>query len=403
MSGLGGRQRFRRRLLVVFLVLLIPAYGRQLISSPTAGQDFRAFFAAAHVLAEGKNPYDWGVLGSTENRLYNAPLNQHPGDRAYYDFQPYPEGPWLAVGLVPLTGLPWQVAYALFAAAMALCMLTAAWLCFRVLRFPVRAAAIATTCSLLIPVGFLNVFQGQVTPLIFLAVAAAWALAARNRPVLAGVVLTAIWVKPNLGLIAPLVLALFFPRMTWRLALGFAGGSLAAFIVAWLVMGAGLLQWPLELIQHWRAVQGVQPDIASIHSLYYPALSGSLKVVALALTMFAGLAYAIWSLSRTVEPLRRGLTVLLLWIAWLPFVHSYDTLLLLPVIGWLLLPAGDGWRRITVECAAWAFAILPFAYFLGLRAGYFNGFTAFAVIALLIAWHRAAISQPTPARERLAA
>ncbi|HYY88771.1 MAG TPA: hypothetical protein VFA49_08245, partial [Chloroflexota bacterium] len=81
----------------------------------------------------------------------------------------------------------------------------------------------------------------------------------------------------------------------------------------------------------------------------------------------------------------------------------YDTLLLVPVMGWLLMPAGDGWRRLSVEYAAWAFAIIPFAYFLGLRAGYFNGFTAIAVIALLIAWHRAALSQPVPALEGIAA
>jgi hypothetical protein len=191
--------------------------------------------------------------------------------------------------------------------------------------------------------------------------------------------------------------------MIWRLAAGFAAGSLAAFFAAWLVMGPALMQWPLELVQHWRAVQGVQPDIASIHALYYPALSGTLKVAALAVVMLAGLAYCLWSLAHSTDPLRRGMTALLLWIAWLPFVHSYDTLLLLPVMGWLLLPAGDGWRRLSVESAAWAFAIIPFVYFLGLRAGYFNGFTAIAVAALLIAWHRAALGQAAPAMERIAA
>jgi hypothetical protein len=402
-SGLGGRQRFRRRLLVIFLICLIPAYARQLIGSPTAGQDFRAFFAATQVMAQGKSPYDWGALGLTEDRLYNTPSNQHPGDRAYYDFQPYPEGPWLAMGLLPLSGLPWPIAYALFAATMALCILAGAWLCFRRLAFPVRAAAAATCCALLIPVGFLNVFQGQVTPLIFLAFAAAWALASRDRPELAGLTLAAVWVKPNLGLIAPVVLALLFPRAIWRLGLGFVAGSLAAFFAAWLEMGAALLQWPLELVQHWRAVQGLQPDIASVHALYYPASSGPLKVAALTVVMLAGLTYAIWSLRRTADPVRRGLTILLLWIAWLPFVHSYDTLLLLPVLGWLLVPAGEGWRRIGVECAAWAFAILPFAYFLGLRAGYFNGFSAIAVVILLVAWHRAALTRPTTTRELVAA
>src|SRR5213080_566729 len=41
--------RRRQRLFVVFTAVLVLAYARQLVNAPTAGQDFRAFFAAARL------------------------------------------------------------------------------------------------------------------------------------------------------------------------------------------------------------------------------------------------------------------------------------------------------------------------------------------------------------------
>src|SRR5256884_9734230 len=110
--------RRRQRLFVVFTAVLVLAYARQLVGAPTAGQDFRAFFAAATVAAQGGDPYDWTALNRTEQALYNAPGDVVPGNPRYYDFLPYPEGPWLALALQPLTGLDWRAVYPIFAALM---------------------------------------------------------------------------------------------------------------------------------------------------------------------------------------------------------------------------------------------------------------------------------------------
>ena len=72
--------RRRQRLFVIFTVVLLLAYARQLASAPTAGQDFRAFFAAATVAAHGGDPYDWAALSRTEDALYNTPGQILPGD-----------------------------------------------------------------------------------------------------------------------------------------------------------------------------------------------------------------------------------------------------------------------------------------------------------------------------------
>jgi len=389
------RRGRRQRLFVIFTAVLCLAYTRQLLSAPTAGQDFRAFFAAALVSAQGGDPYDWTTLGRTEEALYNAPSHARPGDPGYHDFTPFPEGPWLALALEPLTGLPWQVVYPLFAGLMLLAIAAGAWLVFLRLGWPPARRRIAVAVAVLSPIAFLNVFQGQVSALVFLGFAAAWYLAGRGQPLWAGLVLTLVWIKPNLGVALPLVLLLLEPASRFRLLLGFSGGSAVALGVAALALPGVLGHWANELMSHWRAAQGIQPDVASIHSFYYPALTGPLKTVALIIVLAAGAAYTVWAIRRETDARRRGLTLLLLWFALLPYVHSYDAILLLPLVACLLRPDLSGWADPLTEVVVWGFAILPFGYFIGLRFGFFNGFTAVPVLLLLLAWHRRIVRDRT--------
>jgi hypothetical protein len=388
--------RRRQRLFLIFTAVLVLAYARQLSVAPTAGQDFRAFFAAATVAAQGGDPYDWATLGRTEQALYNTPAHIRAGDPNYYDFLPYPEGPWLAFALEPLTGLRWQLVYPLFAALMLLSIAVGSWLIFARLRWPVTQRRIAVVVATLSPIAFFNIFQGQVSALVFIGFAAAWYLAGRGQPVAAGLALTLVWIKPNLGVALPLVIALLEPAAARRLLISFAAGSVLAFGAAALALPGVLIHWPTEILSHWRSVQGPQPDIASIHSFYYPAMTGPIKTIALLLVVLAGGAYAAWAMRRVRVPRARGLTLLLLWFVLLPYVHSFDAILLLPVVAVLLMRDLRGWGDATTEVAVWAFATIPFAYFVGWHLGFFNGFTAIPVALLLLAWHRRVV-MPEPA------
>src|SRR3989441_9414408 len=388
--------RRRQRLFVLSPAGVVLAYARQPVAAPPAGQDFRAFFAAATVAAQGGDPYDWTALGHIENALYNAPAHVGAGDPTYYDFLPYPEGPWLALALEPLTGLSWQTVYPIFAALMLLAIATGSWLILARLGWPSTRWRIAVIVATLSPLAFFNIFQGQVTALVFLGFAAAWYLAWRGQPVAGGLALTLVWIKPNLGVALPLVVALLEPPAARRLLISFAAGSVLAFGAAALALPGVLIHWPAEILSHWRAAQGAQPDIASIHSFYYPALSGPYKNIALIFVMLAGCAYAAWALRRVHIPLARGLTLLLLWFVLLPYVHSFDAMLLLPVLAVLIGPDQRGWSDATTEAAVWAFAIVPFAYFVGWHFGFFNGFTAIPIALLLLAWHRRGVV-PKPA------
>lgn len=387
-------RRRRQQLLVIFSAVLLLAYVRQLTASPTAGQDFRAFFAAATVVAQHGDPYDWDTLGRTENSLYNTPAHRSPGDPGYYDFLPFPEGPWLALGLQPFTGLPWQVVYPIFAISMLLAIAMGTWLVLGSLGWVARRRQLALAVTVLSPIAFFNIFQGQVSGLVFLGFAGAWHLAARRRPVLAGAMLTLVWIKPNLGLALPLVIVLMERQSARRLLVSFTLSSLLAFGGAALALPGVLGHWANELLSHWRAVQGPQPDIASIHSFYYPALSGPVKTIALGLVLIAAAGYSLWALRRLRSGLARGLSLLLLWFAFLPYVHSFDAILLLPVVAFLLQPDLSGWADPLTELALWSFAVIPFGYFVGLHLGFFNGFTAVPVALLLIAWHRRVLMAP---------
>jgi hypothetical protein len=257
-----------------------------------------------------------------------------------------------------------------------------------------RRRAIAAAAATLSPIAFLNIFQGQVSALVFLGFAAAWYLAGRGQSVAGGLVLTLVWIKPNLALALPLVVALLEPAAARRLLISFVAGSALAFGAAALALPGVLIHWPAEILSHWRAVQGPQPDIASIHSFYYPALSGPLKTIALLVVVLGGGAYTIWALRRVPTPLTRGLTLLLLWFVLLPYVHSFDAILMLPVVAVLLAPDLHRWADAGTEIAVWAFAIVPFAYFIGWHLGFFNGFTAIPIALLLLAWHRRIVIPP---------
>ena len=402
MTLAAARRRVRQRLLVIFLLAMIIPYGRQMVTSSTVGQDFRAFFAAATVVAHHGDPYNWPSLAAAEYQLYDAPHGLAPGNPAYYEFLAYPEGPWLAFALAPITNLPWPVAYALFAVLLGLLLIAASFTTFTLLGWPRRRAALAAGCTLLSAVGFINLFMGQVSVLVFGAFMAAWLLARRGRPWLAGAVLALVWVKPNIGLPLPLVLALLEPGVARRMIGGFLAASAAAFGFAAAVMGLHFLEWPLQVPRMWQAVQGLQPDIASIESFFYPGLGGWIKTAALVLTLLAAILYGGWAIRRAPDAHTRGLTLLIIWLFALPFVQSYDLILLLPAVGLLLGPRLDGWADVLVELTVWGF-VIPLLYFLGARLGYFNGFTVIPFSLLVIAWHRRILARSAvPAQVRAA-
>jgi hypothetical protein len=184
---------------------------------------------------------------------------------------------------------------------------------------------------------------------------------------------------------------------------GFVVASAGAFGLMAAVMGLRFLEWPLQVPRMWQAVQGLQPDIASVESFFYPGLSGWVKTAALLVTLVAAVAYGTWAIRRAPDAHTRGLTLLIIWLFALPFVQSYDLVLLLPAIALLLGPRLEGWEDPLVELTVWGFAVIPLLYFLGARLGYFNGFTVIPFSLLVIVWHRRMLRRPALPAQVMAA
>src|SRR3982074_1286220 len=89
--------------------------------------------------------------------------------------------------------------------------------------------------------------------------------------------------------------------------------------------------------------------MTSVESFLCPGLGGWIKTAALLLTLLAAVGYGSWAIRRAPDAHSRGLTVLILWLFALPFVQSYDLILVLPAVALLPRPRPDRWEDPTGE------------------------------------------------------
>src|SRR5438270_4091654 len=162
--------------------------------------DYASFISAARILASGSR------------NLYSLAA-QHAAESAFLGFTPPPSvaNAFLnpapaALVLVPLTGLPRAAGLAVFLAAALACVAAAVVLTCRHLLAPLGngwrvVLAVATVCSL--PAG-MTIALGQWDPFILapLTLATAW-VARGRRGFSAGVLLSAVMLKPQLGFLIP--------------------------------------------------------------------------------------------------------------------------------------------------------------------------------------------------------
>src|SRR5439155_23987671 len=124
-----------------------------------------------------------------EDERYDAPGQLDPGNAAFDAFLAYPAGPWLAFALVPLTGLTWQAADAIYTSLLLLVLVGASFTVFALLGWRPARAWLGAACAALSAVGFINLFMGQVSVIVFGAFILAWYLAGRGHGWLAGLAL----------------------------------------------------------------------------------------------------------------------------------------------------------------------------------------------------------------------
>jgi hypothetical protein len=91
---------------------------------------------------------------------------------------------------------------------------------------------------------FPAITTGQVASILFLLLAAAYALHERSHPFTAGLLLALMVVKPNATAILLVTVGLIFlMRRDWRALAGLVTGGLILLVVSWVILPGWLLQW----------------------------------------------------------------------------------------------------------------------------------------------------------------
>ena len=197
--------------------------------------DFHTYFAAAQVgLRDGwSNVYDQALVALQQKELA-------PEQRS----QPFISPPTVALITAPLSGLPYNAAYVVWACLTFLVFaLALAWA--GVSRGWARWIAVAGALSPWWVMHAVNV--GQVVPLVAAGTVIAWRLMRDRRDVLAGVALLAILLKPNTTSLVPIVLLV---AMRWRVFASWLAGTAVVAIVVLATLGFdGLASYIAQLQQ----------------------------------------------------------------------------------------------------------------------------------------------------------
>jgi Glycosyltransferase family 87 len=236
-------------LAIGFLVLLATSSGLKTIRGGRIGGDLPSFYAGARIVAAGNaaNLYEAAAQEAAETDLLLGASGRLPF--------PYP--PYVALAYVPLTWLPFKVAFAVHAVAMAVCLVAALVLLRRVIPgiddafIPLLAAAFV-----FYPM-FRALLGGQNTPLSFLLGAGAAVALTEGKNFAAGLWIGLWLYKPQLAIPVGGVLLLRAPDKRRYVA------GIAAVGAIYYVIGVALGGW-LWPIWWWRegAMSFTRADLA---------------------------------------------------------------------------------------------------------------------------------------------
>jgi hypothetical protein len=318
------------------------------------GSDFISFWTAGRMLQWGGPVYD--VAAHIEaQRGYFAPAD---GYTAFF----YP--PPFLFACYPLGLLPYFPALAAWLAATGAAFLA-------VVRLWLRDARIGQPVLLLaaaFPPVVITITHGQTAFLVaaLLALGAFWV---RQRPVLAGICFGLAIIKPQFGLLVPLVL---LATREWRVIAAAGATAVVLFALTTLAFGA-------EIWADWLAVTGAAQDAMNTGAVGFGKMQSVFAAgrllgastgfayalqTAVALAPAAALAWAGWH--RGYTPALASAMLVGALIA-TPFVLDYDLVLLAFPLIWLAGEEFRPWEKIIVVAAFVAAAFArPLALYLAM-------------------------------------
>jgi hypothetical protein len=263
--------------------------------------------------------------------------------------------------MAPFGLLPYLPAYILWTALgiLALC-----WAAPRELK-----RSQATLALLLAPAGLLTLICGQ-NAFFAAAIVAGIFRWLDQRPVLAGLLLGLLTVKPQLGLVFPLMLIL---TARWTVFLSAAATAIALAGATALLFGADV--WSAYVLigiplQEYVIADPTEPIKGMMPTAYMNArligLSANVAYVVQACFAVGSLAAVVWAYWRRRDPLPSYAVLVIAGLAATPYLMSYD----LAVVSWIILALiGSGAVSAADRPMLLAVVFLPFLAIAGGLAG----------------------------------
>jgi alpha-1,2-mannosyltransferase len=329
----------------------IRAFGRPdwaVAGGTILGRDFANLYAGGHAVLAGElgRVYDRAAFEAFQASVFDGAVTGHNYS--------YPPISFLYVWLFAL--LPYGWAYAAWTGLTGGAFLIAA-------RPYLKAAGLPALLALLMPAAAVNAWAGHYGFLIGALWLGAWRLIDR-RPLIAGVLIGLMAVKPHLAVLMPLLLL--------RRGSFAAFGAAAATLLALVAVSAALFG-----LDPWRAfladTLGYQASLLDETDKFFATMMPTIVPSLLLAGAPAALAWTVqllaaggavgWLLARLpADPMRAGLAAATATFLVLPYAFNYD----LTVVGIaaLVALAGSGEadgpaRRIALACAF----LLPLAQF----------------------------------------
>jgi hypothetical protein len=286
-----------------------------------AQPDFYVYYLAARL----GRAYGWAAI-------YDPAVFLPPVTAAVGKPLPYLNPPELAWLVTPLSFLPYPLAAWIWTGLLAVAFVLV-WSLAAPGRSIVRLVH-GLGAAVLLPV-FVGVLFGQVSLLVVAAVAVSWWLVSRGRPWLAGVVLSAIILKPQIAFLVPLALLL---AGYGRVFVAWLAVSVPLAAVTLLATGTEVFH---EMSRSLQAVSGVPGPIQSSLLRQLP-----LPVAAVGIALVLGVCVLILWRGRGSGPSRPIAVGVIASVLVSPYINFYD-LSALVLAAWLILRTNPPrWQQV---------------------------------------------------------
>ena len=253
--GYTVRSVLRAVLLVAVLGLVVWAnhHVQINISGRMTQKDFMSIWTGAKAVILGLNPYDVSVWRPLR-RAYGCSWNRDP-------ISAWPL--WTHLFFVPFSFLSPEVAGASWMTICELSLILGVSLMMQALVWESQLTLFALSAgAVLFRPALPAILNGQVSPLLFLILAAAYFLHSQGRPFIAGLLLSLEAVKPNLTAILLLTVAVVFLfRRDWRALTGLVAGGRTLLVISWIVIPAWPFRWLLVALMRKGGGGGAIPTV----------------------------------------------------------------------------------------------------------------------------------------------